>query len=62
MRAGRGRRDLRVAALSCITNPAAGLGGTLSHADVLATAARVRTAAAQLLKHFAKLYGGKNRA
>jgi len=48
---------LRVAAVSCLTNPAAGLGNrTLSHAEVLATAERVKTAGARLLKHFAELY------
>jgi purine-nucleoside phosphorylase len=49
---------MRVAAVSCITNLAAGRSrGTLSHAEVLATAERVKNLAAQLLKHFAKLYG-----
>jgi purine-nucleoside phosphorylase len=49
---------LRVAALSCITNQAAGRGkGPLSHAEVLETAARVRILAAQLIKNFAGLYG-----
>jgi purine-nucleoside phosphorylase len=48
---------LRVAAVSCITNPAAGLGGrTISHAEVLAAAERVKTAGARLLKHFAEIY------
>ena len=49
---------LKVAAASCITNLAAGRSrGTLSHAEVLETADRVRKVAAQLLKHFAELYG-----
>jgi purine-nucleoside phosphorylase len=49
---------LRVAALSCITNLAAGRSReTLSHAEVLATAERVKNLAAQLLKHFSNLYG-----
>ncbi len=49
---------LKVAALSCITNLAAGRSRQpLSHAEVLETAARVRTLAAQLLRNFAKLYG-----
>ena len=53
---------LRVAALSCITNLAAGISqGPLSHAEVLATAERVKPQAAQLLKHFAKLYGKSHR-
>ncbi len=48
---------INVAALSCITNLAAGRGKSLlSHADVLDTAERVKTLAAQLLKKFAKLY------
>ncbi len=49
---------LRVAALSCITNLAAGLGRTaLSHQEVLETAERVQQSGARLLKNFAKLYG-----
>ncbi len=50
---------LRVAAVSCITNLAAGFGGpVLSHAEVLSTANRVKSLAAQLLKNFANLYAG----
>jgi purine-nucleoside phosphorylase len=49
---------LRVAAVSCITNLAAGRSkNVLSHAEVLETADRVKKLAAQLLKNFAKLYG-----
>src|SRR6185437_13486803 len=49
---------LRVAAVSCITNLAAGISKEhLSHAEVLETAERVKTVAATLLKNFAKLYG-----
>jgi purine-nucleoside phosphorylase len=49
---------LKVAALSCITNLAAGRSRkTLSHTEVLETAERVRNVAAQLLVNFAKLYG-----
>jgi purine-nucleoside phosphorylase len=49
---------LNVAAVSCITNEAAGIGkGKLSHAEVLETAGRVKTLAAKLLKHFGGLYG-----
>jgi purine-nucleoside phosphorylase len=49
---------LNVAAISCITNAAAGIGkGKLSHAEVLETAGRVKTLAAKLLKHFGGLYG-----
>ena len=52
---------LRVTALSCITNLAAGrTREPLSHAEVLATAVRVKTSAARLLSQFAKLYGQKN--
>ena len=48
---------LKVAAVSCITNLAAGRShGTLSHAEVLETADRVKNLAAQLLKNFARLY------
>jgi purine-nucleoside phosphorylase len=51
---------LRVAGLSCITNLAAGRSGQpLSHAEVLETAERVKTLAAQLLKNIAKLYDRK---
>ena len=49
---------LNVAAVSCITNLAAGISkGKLSHAEVLETARRVRTLAAKLLKYFCGLYG-----
>src|SRR4051794_36099868 len=49
---------MKVAALSCITNLAAGRSGkALSHSEVLETADRVKTLAAQLLKTFATLYG-----
>jgi len=49
---------LRVAGVSCITNLAAGRSGkSLSHAEVLETADRVKIMAANLLKNFAKLYG-----
>jgi len=51
---------LRVAAVSCITNPAAGLGAAkLSHTEVLETAARVQTSGAALLEAFAKIYGSE---
>ena len=49
---------LKVAAVSCITNLAAGRSRqALSHAEVLETAERVKHLAAYLLKNFAKLYG-----
>jgi purine-nucleoside phosphorylase len=49
---------MRVAAVSCITNLAAGIGGeNLSHAEVLTTAEKVKTLAVKLLKSFAELYG-----
>ena len=52
---------LKVAAISCITNLAAGLGQeNLSHGEVLRSAGRVTTRAAQLLKHFTELYVGKS--
>lgn len=48
---------LNVAAISCITNLAAGIAkGKLSHAEVLETAERSKTAAASLLKRFTELY------
>jgi purine-nucleoside phosphorylase len=51
---------MNVAAISCITNLAAGISKeNLSHAEVLETAERVKTYAAALLKNFAKLYGRK---
>ena len=50
---------MNVAALSCITNLAAGIAaGKLSHSEVLETGERVKELAAQLLKNFSKLYGG----
>jgi len=49
---------LRVAGISCITNLAAGISREkLSHAEVLATAERVKKSGAALLKNFAELYG-----
>jgi purine-nucleoside phosphorylase len=49
---------LKVAAVSCITNLAAGRSRKpLSHAEVLETAERVKKQAAQLVKNFAQLYG-----
>jgi purine-nucleoside phosphorylase len=48
---------LNVAAVSCITNLAAGISKEkLSHSDVLETAKRVKRLAAKLLKNFAELY------
>jgi purine-nucleoside phosphorylase len=52
---------LNVAAISCITNLAAGIcDEKLSHAEVLETAEKVKSLAAKLLKNFAELYGRKN--
>ncbi|HUE36759.1 MAG TPA: purine-nucleoside phosphorylase [Candidatus Acidoferrum sp.] len=52
---------LNVAAVSCITNRAAGLGNkALSHAEVLEAADRVGKVGASLLKNFAVLYGKTN--
>ena len=49
---------VRVAAVSCITNLAAGISPTLlSHTEVLATAERVKAFGANLLETFAKHYG-----
>jgi len=48
---------LRVAAVSCITNLAAGMGeGPLDHRDVLKAGARASRSAARLIEHFAGLY------
>ena len=53
---------LNVAAVSCITNLAAGIGTEkLSHTEVLETAERVKTSGASLLKQFAELYGKSSR-
>jgi purine-nucleoside phosphorylase len=53
---------LNVVAVSCITNMAAGRGGPmLSHAEVLKTAGAVTGLAAQMLKHFAELYGREHK-
>ena len=49
---------LKVAAVSCITNLAAGRSWKpLSHAEVLETAEHVKKLAAQMLKNFAEIYG-----
>jgi purine-nucleoside phosphorylase len=51
---------IRVAAVSCITNLAAARNGQeISHTEVLETAEKVKTLAAQMLKNFAKFYGRK---
>ncbi len=51
---------LRVAAVSCITNLAAGRSRSpLSHAEVLETAKRVQSLAARMLHNFATDYGHK---
>ncbi len=48
---------VRVAAVSCITNLAAGISKeNLSHAEVLETAERVKKSGAALIKNFAELY------
>lgn len=47
---------LQVAGLSCLTNLAAGLGGAISHQEVLAQASRIGIDAGRLLGTFAKLY------
>jgi len=54
---------LRVAAISCITNLAAGISKKgLSHAEVLETADTVKVLAVKLLKKFADLYSGSLRS
>jgi purine nucleoside phosphorylase len=55
---------LKVAAVSCITNLAAGLNrASLSHDEVLEMASRVKDSAGKILAQFAKLHGSvtKNR-
>ncbi len=53
---------MRVAAVSCITNLAAGRAGhALSHTEVLETAARVKTAGARLIKQFAQFHADSRR-
>ena len=53
--------SLRVAAVSCITNLAAGISKEkLSHAEVLETADRVKKSGAALIRNFAELYGKIN--
>lgn len=48
---------LKVAAVSCITNPAAGIGqNKLSHGEVLETAERVKKTGAALIKTFSAHY------
>src|SRR5262245_37548804 len=51
---------LRIAAISCITNLAAGRSkSAISHEEVLETGKRVEDSAARLLENFAKLYGAQ---
>jgi purine-nucleoside phosphorylase len=51
---------LRVAAISCITNLAAGLSRReISHEEVLETGKKVEESAARFLWNFAKLYGAR---
>jgi purine-nucleoside phosphorylase len=51
---------VKVAGVSCITNLAAGRSGEpLSHKEVLETAQRVQSLAAQLLVNFVRLYGSE---
>ncbi len=54
---------LNVAAVSCITNPAAGRGkGQLSHPEVLKAADRVKVLAVELLKNVMRFYGKTDKA
>lgn len=50
------RLGLRVAAVSCVTNLAAGLAGAVSHEEVLAVGRKTGPMAAALLTEFARLY------
>jgi purine-nucleoside phosphorylase len=55
------QHGMAVAAVSCITNLAAGQGNPLlSHADVLAAATKTGVAAAALIEQVARMYAGKN--
>jgi len=57
------QHGMRVVAVSCITNLAAGIAKKgLSHAEVLETAGAVRLLAVKLLKKFADLYSGSLRS
>ena len=50
----------RVACLSCVTNAAAGLGGTLSHAEVEATARRAEEGGVRILRGFLDMVAGSS--
>ena len=53
---------LNVAAVSCITNLAAGIGREpLSHKEVLETAGRVKVSATKLIQNFAVIYGDQQK-
>ena len=47
---------MEVAGLSCVTNPAAGLGAVISHDEVLSMGKRVSGEAGRLLSAFVRLY------
>lgn len=51
---------LEVAGLSCVTNRAAGLGGVISHDEVMAIGARVAGEGLRLLTAFARIYAGND--
>lgn len=52
------QEGLRVAGLSCITNPGASMGGTpLDHSEVLKAGERAARQMARLLEQFARFYG-----
>jgi len=54
---------LNVAAVSCVTNLAAGSDRhkLLSHTEVLETGEKMKTLAAKLLKSFSELYGDQQK-
>jgi purine-nucleoside phosphorylase len=53
---------LNVAAVSCVTNLAAGISREkLSHTEVLETGEKMKTLAAKLLKSFSELYGDQQK-
>jgi len=49
---------MEVAGLSCVTNKAAGLGGSISHDEVLAIGQQVASEGQRLITCFARIYAG----
>ena len=53
---------MEVVGLSCVTNRAAGLGGAISHEEVLEVGRRVGREAVGLIAGFARIYGDHERS